>query len=246
MKDKIAIITGGSKSIGFAIAEILAEQGATAVLVARNEEQLKAAVGKLPGEGHSYVAADLSKEGAMGRVIDSTVKKYGRLDVLVNSAGMLFEAPFTETDYSKFVKLYQLNVFAVFEGCKVAGQYMLKQGSGTIVNLSSLAGRIPYPDEAAYGSSKAAVTHMTRIMAAELRESPVAVYAIAPGSVDTEMLRKHMESRRDHFEKLIGKPLEEYYKKILKPRDIAEKTLDVIENPQKYTSPLIEMPAEEF
>lgn len=244
--NKVAIITGGSKGIGFGVAKRLSGSGVKVVLVARTESKLQNAVKSLEGEGHSYLTADLSKAGEMDRVVKEVLENHGRVDFLINSAGRFLEKPLLETSQEEFENVFALNLFSLVDGCRACIEPMNKDG-GVMINISSQAGSKVYPNETAYGSSKAAVNHFTRILQKELPENIKAV-AVAPGSVDTPLLRRALGPQKDFLEKEVFKTftLEEYYGKILKPEDVADKIVDILQNPQNYVNAVEEIKSFEF
>ncbi|RMD58504.1 SDR family oxidoreductase [Candidatus Woesearchaeota archaeon] len=251
MDGKVAIITGGSEGIGYEAARLLAKKGASVVLVARNVEKLKRAVEGLGSGDHSYISADLSDVAQATRIIDETVGRYSRVDYLVNSAGMFLEKPTEDMSVSELDRVLRLNFNATAACSLEAVKKMIKQGSGAIVNLSSLAAFRDYPDELAYRASKQAVNSFTQLLGDEMASKGVQVYAVAPGSVDTPLLRKALEPKRAELEAFFkekGSPmtLDEYFERILSPKDVALKIVDIIENPQAYSERVVQMKSYEF
>lgn len=185
------IITGGSRGIGLATALRLAKAGRRLVLTARDESALSAAVTRVRSSGAECWghAADVSDPEQAERVVAFGLEQAGRIDGLVNNAGAAPLAKITATSDAMFSSLLGVNVSAVFYMTRAVWPRLVSAGGGVIVNLSSLASVDPFPGFAAYGACKAWVNAFTKASADEGRSVGIRVYAVAPGAVETRMLR---------------------------------------------------------
>jgi short-subunit dehydrogenase len=182
IRDKIVLITGASQGIGAATAAALARRGAKLAITARSEERLQSL--KLPGA--FIVAGDLLKPEDRRRIVESTLAEYGRIDVLINNAGVGTYAPAHEAPLDHARAIFELNFFALLEMAQLAGAGMRERRSGTIVNVSSVVGLVTLPWSTLYSASKYAVCSLTDGLRAELRPYGVHVMAVCPGYVRTE------------------------------------------------------------
>ncbi len=191
MKDQVIVITGASRGIGRETALTLARAGAQIVAVARSEDGLaetQALIERAGGRCHT-VSGDIGSFDVVSRLIDSTRSDFGRVDVLINNAGVAPVLDMRVCDPAEFDRMMAINCHAVFYACRAAWPIFIDQGRGRIVNISSLAAVDPFPGFQAYGASKAWVSTFTKALAEEGREHNILVHAIAPGAVDTRMLR---------------------------------------------------------
>jgi NAD(P)-dependent dehydrogenase (short-subunit alcohol dehydrogenase family) len=178
-----ALVTGGSSGIGLAIARALAEDGYELTLVSRRAEKIEPAAAEV---GAHAVAADVSKEDEAERAVAEHRERFGRLDVLVNSAGVGVAGPIEELQAKHFDLQIGVNLRAVFLVTRAALP-LLKEARGHVINLASIAGTLPTPGLATYGAAKAAVIALTRSLNAELEMDGVRATALCPGFVDTPM-----------------------------------------------------------
>lgn len=185
------VITGGSRGIGFATALRFARGGSSVLIAARGQDQLQKAAVQVAATGATceFVVADVGGADGAQRVVDAAIHRFGRLDVLVNNAGYAPLAPLEELTTDVFEQAWATNVASVFYCTRAAWPHMTRQGGGTIVNLSSMASFDPFRGFSVYGACKAWVNLFTRAVAAEGASHGVRVFAVAPGSVETEMLR---------------------------------------------------------
>lgn len=192
LKGKIALITGASRGIGRAIAELFAENGADLVLNARNADVIERVCGDIRSAHHVRAIPlpfDVSDpEGVKGgfREIFKTMKT---LDILVNNAGVLRDALIGMVTPQMVMETFGINVFGTLYCCQYAARMMAKQGRGSIINISSIIGVYGNEGQTVYGGSKAAIIGITRSLAKELAGVAVRVNAIAPGFIDTDMTR---------------------------------------------------------
>jgi NAD(P)-dependent dehydrogenase (short-subunit alcohol dehydrogenase family) len=186
---KIAIVTGGTSGIGEGIAKAFVSEGAKVVIVGRREEEGRALEKRL---GVRFVRADVANEADIKAMVDQTVEWFGRLDCLVNNAGI--PSPMislTETDAATIDQVLAVNVRGVILGAKQAALAMLKTGSGSIVNIGSIAGHRGGISAHVYSASKGAVSAFTRSAAAELGEKGIRVNTISPGAIVTGIFGKN-------------------------------------------------------
>lgn len=193
LENKVAIVTGGSRGIGFATVEAFLKEGAKVVLCASRQETADAALEKLKETYKDAVVEgiwpDLSDFGAVQAAFDAVAEKYGQIDILVNNAGVSESTPFAEYTEEKFEKVMDLNVKGVFNCSKAASAHMVAAGSGVILNTSSMVSQYGQPAGIAYPTSKFAVNGFTLSLARELGPKGVRVNAVAPGITYTDMMR---------------------------------------------------------
>ncbi|HEX8559354.1 MAG TPA: SDR family oxidoreductase [Pyrinomonadaceae bacterium] len=187
-KGKTAIVTGGTKGIGRAIAEALAGEGLNVCVGARDVDEVKQAVRELEGAGASATGAacDVRVHEEVEALIAHAVEEFGGVDVLVNNAGVGLFKPVEETSPDEFRAVIETNLFGVFYGCRAVIPEMRRRGGGYIVNVSSLAGANPHPRMAAYNASKFALNGFSEALMQEVRHDRIKVSYVMPGSVNTE------------------------------------------------------------
>jgi 7-alpha-hydroxysteroid dehydrogenase len=189
LTDRAAIITGAGRGIGAATALALAEAGADVVIAARTKEQLEEVAAGVAERGRraAVVPCDLSDTDNLSGLVDTAMSEFGRVDVVVNNVGGTEPRPFLDTSEGFFERAFHFNVTTAFALSKAAVPRMLEGDGGAIVNISSAMGRMRDRGFAAYGTAKAALAHLTRLMAADLAPQ-IRVNAIAVGSVATSAL----------------------------------------------------------
>uniref|UniRef100_A0A2A4JHN9 Ketoreductase domain-containing protein n=1 Tax=Heliothis virescens TaxID=7102 RepID=A0A2A4JHN9_HELVI len=187
---KVVLITGGSAGIGATTAEFFANEGATVAIVGRNEAKLNAVAERCQKLGVPTLAikADVAKDEEADTIVKKTIDKFGRLDVLVNNAGILREAGIlSEKFLSSYDEVMNINLRGTVRITHFAAPHLIKT-KGSIVNVSSIAGQCTMrPNNIAYRTSKAAMTHFTRCVALELAPKGVRVNSVSPGPVKTEI-----------------------------------------------------------
>jgi len=183
--EKVALVTGGGTGIGKAVTEALVAGGAKVVVVGRRSEPLDVLATEHPGSVAAF-AADLGKPGSAKEAVAFAVKTFGRLDVLVNNAGVGIIKPLTDTTEEDLDLLLSVNVKAVLSTTREALPELVKR-KGNVVNVSSVVSTGVFPGSAAYSGTKAAVDQITRALAAELGPQGVRVNAVAPGMTETPM-----------------------------------------------------------
>lgn len=190
LEGKVALVTGGSRGIGEAIALAFAEAGADVAVAARNQEALDAVAGKIGATGRRGLAAtcDVTDETQVRACIDRVASELGRLDIVVNNAGgNRFLAPVPDLRPDGWDKIIAQNLRSAFLFCHVAGGIMRQQGSGSIINMSSVAGLEGAPGLSAYSAAKFGLRGLTMSMARELGTAGVRVNAISPGWIRTDL-----------------------------------------------------------
>lgn len=191
LEGKVVAITGASSGIGRGIAERFAKEGARVVLGARNADKLEAAARAITAAGGHALAlpVDVRKEEEIVAFVQGAVKKYGQLDVFVNNAGIGVWKRVEETSLAELHAVMRTNLYGTFLGCREAFRQMRAQGSGgTILNVSSMAGKDAWEGTAVYSASKFGIQGLTRALADEGRELGIRVSCICPGMVDTPMI----------------------------------------------------------
>lgn len=190
LQGQVAIITGGSRGIGVAAASLLAAAGAAVVITARSSDQLTSSESELQASGAQAigVAADVSDLEAVEEVVESALDQFGRVDILVNNAAIVWPLEeIAETDPEEWAYSIQVNLLGCFYTAQNVLPLMLEQGSGRILNISSGAAVSPIPGASAYCVAKAGLDMLTRVLAAEVDGTGVTANALYPGMVDTEM-----------------------------------------------------------
>lgn len=192
LEGKVAIVTGGSRGIGLSIAQGYAREGAVLVLTSRHEKDLEAPAAGLRGQGARVLTmrADVSQQQDVKDMVNRTVETFGRIDVLVNNAGIALAKPTAEMELENWQKVLDINLTGVFICSQEAGKVMLAQDSGCIVNIASLSSFVGMPERAPYGVAKTAILGLTRVLAAEWGPKGIRVNAIAPGYILTAMTEK--------------------------------------------------------
>jgi 7-alpha-hydroxysteroid dehydrogenase len=189
LEGQTAIVTGAGAGIGRAIAQTFALAGAAVMVSDRSAETAAAAAAGIQAAGGKAIsiACDVTQESALEAMVQETVKAFGAVTLLVNNAGGGGPKPF-DMPMSDFQWAYQLNVFSLFRLCQLCAPHMAAAGGGAVLNISSMAGENKNQRMASYGSSKAAVNHLTRNLAFDLGPKNIRVNAIAPGAIKTDAL----------------------------------------------------------
>jgi len=214
------LVTGGSKGIGRAICLALAREEANVIIAARNENEIKDTIDKLKAMASKSLAiqADVRSEEDVRRLISTIIKECGRLDILINNAGVAYKKRLEETTLEEYNQVMDTNLKGVFLCTKYAIPYIRDSKNGKIINISSVGGLHGLPEFSVYSASKFGVNGITESIASEL-EGEIKVYAICPGAVDTDMYRAFFGRRPE-----------------LKPEHIAEKVLELVSPDSKVIS----------
>ena len=193
LENKVAVVTGGSRGIGYATVEAFLKEGAKVVLCASRQETADKAVSKLKEVYADAVVEgvypNLSDYAAVKGAFDGIGKKYGKIDILGNNAGVSESTPFTDYTEETFEKVMDLNIKGVFNCSRAVSEHMTAAGSGVILNTSSMVGTYGQPAGIAYPTSKFAVNGFTLSLARELGPRGIRVNAVAPGITYTDMMR---------------------------------------------------------
>jgi 7-alpha-hydroxysteroid dehydrogenase len=215
---KVAIVTGAGRGIGAATARTYADAGADLVLAARTKEQLDTVADDIRAKGRRalVIPCDVNENEAVEDIVAQAMNEFGRIDIVVNNAGGSMPRPFMDTSAGYLERAFHFNVTTAFVLTKAAVPHMLERGGGSVVNISSAIGRLRDRGFVAYGTAKAALTHMTRLMAADLAPK-VRVNAIAVGSVATSALEIVLDNQEIHDEMVRRTPV----KRLGVPEDIA-------------------------
>ena len=195
---RVAAISGSSRGIGLAVARAYLAEGAKVAVNSRDAAVADRVAEEL-GQGAVGIGADVSTEAGAKTLVGATVEAFGRIDVLINNAGMSAAASTLDLDFAFWQKVVDLNMNSVFLCSREAARHMLDHGGGSIINTASIISFASFPRRLAYGATKAAVVHMTRMMAAEWAPS-IRVNAVAPGYVRTEMTEKLRAEGKINFE----------------------------------------------
>jgi 3-oxoacyl-[acyl-carrier protein] reductase len=190
IREKVAIVTGGSRGIGRAIAVKLASEGVLVAMTARSEAKLCEIQHEIEVSGGiAYgIVADLEDPGSAQSIVSQTVAQFGRLDILINNAGMATLSPLIDTTVEQWDRLMAVNARAPFLLCKAAIPHIKATGGGAIIQIVSVIGVKGYINQGAYTASKHALMGMSKVLAQEVKPDNIRVHTILPGGVDTEML----------------------------------------------------------
>lgn len=207
LKNKVAVVTGGTRGIGFSIVKRYLEEGATVIIFGSRAETVNKAVNQLKNINQNYLVEGycpkLTDYQQVKDVIDQVKVKYGRIDILVNNAGLSAHESIFDYKVEDFDKVMALNVNAVFYGCKAVSSIMKEQGCGVIINTSSMVSLYGQPAGVAYPTSKFAVNGLTKSLARELAPYNIRVNAVAPGVTNTDMVANLPEQMREGVKKTI-------------------------------------------
>lgn len=211
LKDQVAIVTGGASGIGRSTAQLLALQGAKVVVSDRDFQAATCVVDALRSNGHEALSVPLEVTDPSQSIdmVEKTLKTYGRLDILVHSAGVGVERRFLEMAPEEWRRILDIDLSGTFYCCQAAARAMASSGYGRIIVLSSTAGIRGGTGRAAYGSAKGGVIAMTKVMAVELAEFGITVNALAPGAIETELVKRmhDAETRRAYLSSI---PMDRY------------------------------------
>lgn len=196
LEDRVVFVTGAGRGMGRGIAQAVAEEGAAVAMCDLRPEPVQETAALIESQGESVLAlvADVTDSDAVRRAIQETVATFGRLDGLVNNAGVVKMDPALDISADDWAFHFEVNVQGLFQCCQLAAQQMVAQDEGgSIVNIASNAGKVGYANMAAYNASKAAVINLTRSLSTEWAEYNINVNSVCPGGVDTPMLHSAAE-----------------------------------------------------
>lgn len=231
LKNKVAIVTGGGRGIGRAIALTLSAHGATVIInyngSKEKAEEVLEKITKKGGQGMIY-QGDVSDFHAVKTMFDDVKKEYGKIDILVNNAGITKDNLIIKMSEEDFDQVIDIDLKGVFNCLKHASRIMLKQRQGRIINISSVVGVTGNPGQVNYSAAKAGVIGMTKSLAKELGSRGITVNAVAPGYIDTDMTAILKEEIKEGIKELV--PL----KKLGKVEDVAETVVFLASDKASY------------
>jgi NAD(P)-dependent dehydrogenase (short-subunit alcohol dehydrogenase family) len=229
LRGKVALVTGGSRGIGLAIARALVAEGVQVSVTGLSDAHLSAARAKIESAGPSAVEtlrADVRRYDEIDRAIGATVGRFGGLDILVNNAGVGLFAEVADMTTSQWSDMIDTNLTGVFNACHAAIPHLRKRGGGSIVNISSLAGTNPFVRGAAYCASKAAVNAFSEALMQEVRYDNIRVSCVAPGSVATEFAQGDAAKGADWK---------------VSPEEVAEVVVNLVRHPARSLPSRVEL-----
>ncbi|TCS92364.1 3-hydroxybutyrate dehydrogenase [Hazenella coriacea] len=227
VKNKVVFITGAARGIGYQIGEKFAENGAKVVLSDLNKEGVLQAAVQLSSKGYDVIGlrTDVTQEEEIKNALDKTVEHYGKLDVLINNAGMQYVSPIEEFPIEKFELLTRIMMIAPFIAIKHVFPIMKQQKQGRIINMASINGLVGFAGKAAYNSAKHGVIGLTKVAALEGAPFGITVNALAPGYVDTPLVRNQLQD----LAKTRNVPLEKVLEEVIYPLVPQKRLLQVKE-----------------
>jgi NAD(P)-dependent dehydrogenase (short-subunit alcohol dehydrogenase family) len=230
LEEKFAVVTGGARGIGLAIAKALAREGAGVAVADINLEGARTVAASLGGRSRSLaLEVDVADPKSVAAMIAATLQAFGKLDILINNAGVGGNTPFLETTLDEWNRIIGINLTGAFMVAQAAAREMVKAGGGKIVNIASLSGQRGGDGRAAYGSAKAGLELLTKVMAVELAPYNINVNNIAPGAIETEMAKfAHDAATRAAYNYLI--PMTRYGT----PEEIADAAVFLCSDQSRY------------
>ena len=202
---KIAIVTGGNQGIGFAIARGLGIAGASVVIANRRASEGQKAAESLKNEGLEAVAVqtDVGDKPSVANLVSTVLNKFSRIDILVNSAGVILRGPVEDYSEEEWNYIFDINLRGLFFCCQLVGKEMIKRKKGKIINISSNVSEVVQPGRSIYAVSKAGVSHLTRALALEWAQHNINVNAIGPGPTITELNKVYFEENPEDLKERI-------------------------------------------
>lgn len=225
LNGKNVVITGGSAGIGATMAQAFSEQGARVLVAARSEDKLKAVAGRVVGD---YIVADFTNPDDVDGFVGTCLDTLGHIDVFVNNAGIETSTSFATTDRNDLRTIARLNFEATVLLTRDVLPHMLERGSGHIVQLSSVAGAIPFPGLAAYAGTKAGITNFTETLRLEIKGTGVDLTVVSPGPVETEMWDRLENDQRPFAAVGLKRFRRLGFLPKLSPEQIADATVDAV------------------
>ena len=212
LEGKTAVVTGGTSGIGRAIAIGLAEAGADVVATGRRQQQMEEVAAEIEARGRKTLRqiADVRDRASLERLVAAMLEKFGKVDILVNCAGIARRIPTLESSEDEWSDILNTNLMGTLRTCQIFGRPMLERGYGRIINIVSLTSFVAFTEVAAYAASKAALASLTRSLAVEWSKKGVMVNAIAPGVYRTDINAKLLDSTPRGQEILMRTPMGRY------------------------------------
>lgn len=232
LKDRVAIITGAANGIGYAAASRFAEEGGKVIIADFNETEGSLRQNELLEEGYDvlFVQVDVSNKESVHRMIETVISKYGKIDILINNAGITRDAMLTKMKQEDFQQVLDVNLTGVFNCTQAVVPYMIEQGKGKIISTSSVSGVYGNIGQTNYAAAKAAIIGMTKTWAKELGRKGINVNAVAPGFTETNMVATVPDKVIESMKTMI--PLQ----RLAKPEDIANAYLFLASDESDYVS----------
>ena len=233
LQGKVAIVTGGSRGIGKATADVFAREGATVVICGRKQNALDEVAGELHGRKGRVVpmTCHVGRLEELERLVASTTRDFGKIDILVNNAGTnIAQGPALEMDDGQFDKMVEINLKSAYRLIRLVAPGMSERGSGSIVNIASIAGVRPQFQSLLYSMTKAALIMMTQSYALELGPAGVRVNAIAPGLIQTVLSEYYWKDEKRFQELMSRQPI----RHLGQPSEIAEIALQLASDASSY------------
>lgn len=236
LENKVVLVTASTRGIGLACVKACAKEGATVYMAARNLEAAKKVASELNEQGcHvKYVYNDAGKPDTFVSMIDEVVEKEERIDVLVNNFGTSNpkkDVDFSHTDVADYLDIVTMNLRSVFMAGQAAAKHMAEHGGGSIINISSIGGLVPDISQIAYGTSKAAINYLTKLIAVHEAANNIRCNAVLPGMTATEAVEKNLS---ENFRKLFLRHIP--LKKIGLPEEIASAVVYFASDESAYTT----------
>ena len=236
LENKVILITASTRGIGLACVKACAKEGAIVYMAARNLEAAEKIANELNAQGHcvKYVYNDASKPESFVSMIQEVVENEGHIDVLVNNFGTSNpkkDLDFSHTDIADYLDIVTLNLRSVFMASQAAAKHMAKHGGGSIINISSIGGLVPDISQVAYGSSKAAINYLTKLIAVQEAANHIRCNAVLPGMTATEAVEQHLS---DDFRNLFLRHIP--LKKIGLPEEIGAAVVYFASDESAYTT----------
>ncbi len=203
LNDRVAVVTGGAQGFGLAITERFIEAGAKVIIWDIDDNAAKEAIDKVKSENLSYQVVDVTNFEIVNKNLDEVEKKYGKIDIFVNNAGIAgMNTTVAEYPLDEWKKVMNLNLNSVFYCCKAVVPFMLKNDYGRIVNIASIAGKEGNPNASAYSTSKAGVIGLTKSLGKELAQKNIAVNCVTPAAAKTRIFDQMTE---EHINYMLSK-----------------------------------------
>ena len=233
LKNKVAIITGARRGIGFGVAEEMAKEGATVIISDIDEKECQKSC-KILKQKYKIktlaIKCDVSNQDEVNNLISQTVKKFKRVDILVNNAGVVVQKPFIQTTEKDYDFTLDINLKGMFFCSQAATKQMIKQKKGKIISMTSIAGLVGFGNIAAYSASKGGIIALTRELALDLAKHNINVNAIAPGIIKTNMTAAMLKDKKTKAGLLAQTPLG----RVGLPKDIGRATVFLASNDSDF------------